>query len=114
VRAVAQGRGGFPGRVRQCSGKQRRASIRPFRRTSNDEGSTRCAKRHRHSPREPATIHSQDPNGLHDESPRIGDRIRYRLWHTLAPGQDLLGYHAYTLESTVAAVVAISGARDLT
>ena len=30
VRAVAQGRGGFPGRVRQCSGKQRRASIRPF------------------------------------------------------------------------------------
>jgi hypothetical protein len=31
--------------------------------------------------------------------------------HSL-PAQDLLGYRAYTLESTVAAVVAISGARD--
>jgi hypothetical protein len=45
VRAVAQGRGGFPGWVRQCSGKQRKRSIRPFRRTSNDEGSTRCGVR---------------------------------------------------------------------
>jgi hypothetical protein len=34
VRAVTQGRGGFPGEVRQCSGKQRAARIRPFRRTS--------------------------------------------------------------------------------
>ena len=34
VRAVAQGRGGFPGGVRQCSGKQRERSIRPFRCTS--------------------------------------------------------------------------------
>jgi hypothetical protein len=30
VRAVARGRGGFPGGVRQCSGKRYDRSIRPF------------------------------------------------------------------------------------
>jgi hypothetical protein len=34
VRAVARGRGGFPGEVRQCSGKRSGQSIRPLRGTS--------------------------------------------------------------------------------
>src|SRR5713101_1939178 len=34
VRAVARGRGGFPGGVRQCSGKRSGQSIRPRRGTS--------------------------------------------------------------------------------
>src|SRR5712691_3484234 len=34
MRAVARGRGGLPGEVRQCSGKQREWSIRPLRGTS--------------------------------------------------------------------------------
>src|SRR5712691_5990564 len=33
VRAVARGRGGFPGEVRQCSGKRSGQSIRPLRGT---------------------------------------------------------------------------------
>jgi hypothetical protein len=33
MRAVAQSREGFPGGVRQCSGKRRVRSIRPFRGT---------------------------------------------------------------------------------
>jgi hypothetical protein len=33
MRTVAQGREGFPGGVRQCSGKRRARSIRPFRGT---------------------------------------------------------------------------------
>src|SRR5216683_3098282 len=34
VRAVARGRGGFPGEVRKCSGKRSGQSIRPLRGTS--------------------------------------------------------------------------------
>jgi hypothetical protein len=34
VRAVARGRGEFPGEVRQCSGKRSQRSIRPLRGTS--------------------------------------------------------------------------------
>ena len=41
VRAVARGRGPFPGGVRQCSGKRYEGSIRPYRSTSKDEPS-RC------------------------------------------------------------------------
>jgi hypothetical protein len=41
VRAVAQGRGEFPGGVRQCSGKRYDVSIRPFRGTSKAHEETR-------------------------------------------------------------------------
>ena len=34
MRAVARGRRGFPGEVRQCSGKRCEVSMRPFPRTS--------------------------------------------------------------------------------
>ena len=42
MRAVARGRGGFPGGVRQCSGKRYERRIRPFRGARKGRGAP-CA-----------------------------------------------------------------------